>query len=609
MPETQPELSPLPSWRADLWLRRLWPLYCLIVIAATYGYARFDPYLIDGDAVAYMDIGDMIRAHNWAGVVNGYWHPLYPAALALGHTLFHSTRYNELNAYYMVNFGIFLLEMLGVAAFTDALVRLRDARLCGSPAFLLSRYPMRYIGMGLLVIATQRELSIGRVRPDALLQALILLAFASLLTYLANDKVRYSALAGVLFGLAFLAKSFAFPVTLLSIAVIVAFSWLWKRRPPVKIIIAAVVALACFAVIAGPYISALSKQKGRLNFGESGSLNYAWYVGGTEKMHLQNGTPQLYGTSDVHLKHPEHLLLQAPVVADYSSLPYGTYPPWFDATYFNDTIKTHMNVRGQIKAITRDIVLTVRYLFNHPEGWVLFLMLMLIGARPDLCRKLTGNGFWVLPLTMGIAMFVIYGLVNIEERYVTLAWLLVILTLFAALRTIRHQEVVANTAAALLLLFAFFSIGESVRRVFDLRRNQSAQQIAHGWYAPEIFKAAEALNAMGIGHGEQITCAGTWACLYDHYWARLADVRITSEIYLPQPHPFASLADTKNLQAAIAAARSTGSQVIVGYFDPVVMQHDDAVTAGWVSLGDTDYYALRLNPSTETPQPAPGALP
>ena len=610
MTETQPELSPVQSWRAHDWLRRLWPLYCLLVAVAAFGYARYDPYQVDGDAVSYMDLGDLIRSHQWAGIVNGYWHPLYPAALALGRTVFHSTRLNELHAYYMVNFGIFLLEMLAMVAFTDAITRLRDARGGNAQTFLLGRYPLRYLGLGLLVIASQRELSIGKVRPDALLQALLLFGFAALLTHLATSRLRYAALMGVAFGLAFLTKSFAFPITLLSVALLVGFSWLWQRRPLAKTAVAAAVVVACFALIAGPYVAALSKQKGRFNFGESGSLNYAWFVGGTEKIHLQNGTPAIYGTSDVHLKHPEHLVLSSPVVASYEPFPYGTYPPWFDATYFNDTIKTHINPQGQIRAILRDIVLTGRYLLNHPEGWLLFLLLVLLGARPDLCRRLTGNGFWIIPLTLGIAIFAIYGLVNVEERYVTVGWLSIILTLFAALRAAKPgREAAIPVASALILMLALLATGESFRRIFELRRAENVGQQTDGWYNPAIFRAALALNEMGIQPGDTVACAGANACLYDYYWARLAGVRIMSEIYLPNPRPFASLASTPHLPEAIDAVRATGAKAIVGYFDPVVMRGTDAATAGWQSLGDTDYYVFRLNPEIQSPKPAVPALP
>src|SRR5580704_7804237 len=146
MTVTSPELN-----RLSYWLRRLWPIYCFLAALVTFGYALYDSYQMDGDAVAYMDIGDLIRAHNWHAIINGYWNPLYPSLLALGHTLFHPTRYTELHAYYMVNFGIFLLEMLAVVAFTDALVQLRELRETSTATknprpFLLDRYTLRYLG-------------------------------------------------------------------------------------------------------------------------------------------------------------------------------------------------------------------------------------------------------------------------------------------------------------------------------------------------------------------------------------------------------------------------------------------------------------------------------
>ena len=51
--------------------------------------------------MSYMDIADLMHAHHWAGVVNGYWHPLYPALLALAQIVFHPSRWNEIPAYYL----------------------------------------------------------------------------------------------------------------------------------------------------------------------------------------------------------------------------------------------------------------------------------------------------------------------------------------------------------------------------------------------------------------------------------------------------------------------------------------------------------------------------
>ena len=178
--------------------------------------------------------------------------------------------------------------------------------------FLLDRYVLRYLGIAILLVTSQRELSLGKVRPDALLLAFLLFAIAALLRHFATTQLRYAALMGIALGLAYLTKSFAFIFTFLCIIALVAFRYFWQRHAPAKIAAAGLVTLICFSIVAGPYIAALSKQKGRFDFGDSGNLNYVWFVGGTEKMHLQQDETNLFGVAEVHLKHPEKQLMKDP---------------------------------------------------------------------------------------------------------------------------------------------------------------------------------------------------------------------------------------------------------------------------------------------------------
>ncbi|NYF78470.1 hypothetical protein [Granulicella arctica] len=607
--DVQPEAEPF-----ILWLRRLWPFFCALAVVVTFGYALYDKYQIDGDAVAYMDIGDLLRSHQWAGAVNAYWNPLYPAALALGHIVFHATRYTELHAYYMTNFGIFLLEMVAVVAFTDSIIRLRTARETantGAGIFLLERYALRYIGVGLLLIATQRELSLGKVRPDALLQALLLLGLAALLNHLATGLLRYAALMGVALGLAYLTKSFAFLFTLLCILALVAFRWIWQRHAPVRALVAGGLAFVCFALVAGPYIAALSKQKGHFDFGDSGALNYAWYVGGTEKMHLQPYQTSQFGSAEVRLKHPEKELLHAPQVFSYKLLPYGTYPDWFDATFWNDSIKPHNTLRGEIPRVSRNVVLVFRYIFNHPEGWILLGLLIFLGSRLRAGWRPTANAFWLTPILLGLGIWGIYGMVNIEERYVTIGYLALVLPLFAMLQVSPAAEAVQRptgifkTASVLALLFALLFAGESGRTVLDLRRYLSAAGSPGGWYDAEMVHTAQALNALGVGPGDTIACIGYRACLDDHYWARLAGVRILTEVYdTGEVYPF--LAGLGNRDKMFDVVRQQGGKVLVGHFaQPGEMTGTTPASAGWHELADTHFYEFPLNlPAQGVPTPA-----
>jgi hypothetical protein len=609
--------SPEPT-RLAHWLRRLWPLYCFLAAVATFGYALYDPYQIDGDAVAYMDIGDLMRSHQWAGIINGYWNPLYPAALSIGHILFHPTRYTELHAYYMVNFGIFLLEMLAVIAFTDALIQLRELRETSTAArnplpFLLDRYTLRYLGIAILVISSQRELSMGKVRPDALLLAFLLFALAALLKHLTTNHLRYAALMGLALGLAYLTKSFAFLFTFLCILALIAFRFFWQRQSIARIATSSVLIFVGFSIVAGPYIAALSHQKGRFDFGDSGNLNYVWFVAGTEKMHLQQNQTALFGAAEVHLQHPEKQLYDNPQVLSYKQLPYGTYPDWFDTSFFNERIKAHMNPRLEITVIRQCILRILRYMCNHPEAYALLAVLLLLGARLHPTWRPTANAFWLVPFALGTATLCIYAIVNVEDRYLSAAFLALLLPLFAAMRlspaaeTSAVQSTAIRTgASAAIALLALLAVGESARIVGQLRRDLVFAQSPTGWYDHHIFPAAHALNTLGVGPGDTVACIGTMACTYDHYWARLAGVRILTEIYEPNPPLYPYLAAMPNREQVYDIARREGAKVLIGYFEPGLMTGTNPVSAGWRELGETHFYALPLNlPVTANQNPNP----
>jgi len=579
-------------------------VYLLLLLPVMWAAMRFDPYSIDGDAVAYMDIADLIHAHRWADVVNGYWHPLYPALLCAAQIVLHPSRANELGAYRIVNLFIFLAQVAAMLGFTTALVRLRERM--GAAPRLLSLNAMRLLGVALLVIASQRELTLGKVRPDGLLQALILAGLAMLLQTLATNRLIFAPLMGMFLGLAYLTKSFAFLVALLAIAALSLFIWRVQHRSLARAAVTGALAFAAFAAVAGPYVAALSHQKHRFDFGDSGSLNYAWYVAGTEKMHLEPWMTKDFGSADVHLIHPEQQLLApqtgaAGGVYSYKQLPLGTYPAWFDATFFNERIVPHMHF-GQLAARdARNIVLVFRYLLNHPEPLILLALLLFAGARlkPGLRSR-----FWWVPVALGLAMWGIYGLVNVEERYVTVAYLAILLPLFAALEVDGDNETrpglfagsVHPAASIVVVLLAFLALAESARQAAEQRREELVVGLAHGWDNPQIFPAASALASLGVHPGDEVACVGTIACLNDIYWARVAGVRVLTEIYEPDAaHLIDQLQAMPNRDQTYAVTRAQGARVLVGRFDPGEMNAAHPASVGWVRLGETDFYALPMN--------------
>jgi hypothetical protein len=598
-------------------VRKLLAVYVVLIVPVLWLATKYERYQMDGDAMAYLDIGDLIHAHKWEGVVNAYWHPLYPALLVVTKSAMHATRGNEIHAGYVLNYVIFLASAVAMLGFVSALESLRrrmspsEDQDVSSP--LLGVNALRLLGLGLLVIAQSRELSIGTIRPDALLQALMLGAFAMLLRALATESLVYAPLMGLFLGLAYLTKSFAFLIALLAIAVMVVFqAWLQGRRLG-KVVVGGLLAVVVFGLVAGPYVGALSKQKGRFDFGDSGALNYAWYVSGTEKFHIEPWMKDKFGSASVRLVHPEKQLLAQPGVYSYKAQPYGTYPAWFDPTYFHERIVPVFHAKLLLHRDVRNVVLVLRYVLNHPEAPVLLVLLVVFGARFGFGGW---RGFWLPMVALGLGMVVIYGLVNIEERYVTLAYLLIVLPVFAALRSPamtlgvdpaapRWRPVVATGMVAIL---AFLALGETLRVALDARRAESSEGLPAAWYSPSIYGAAHALNELGVGNGDAIACMGTIACLNDPYWMRLADVQVQTEVFNPDAtHLLEEFEGLSNRREVYDVLKAQGAKVLVASFDPGAMTRRSEAADGWVRLGETDFYAYPLTIAAPAPS-APAAL-
>ena len=263
-------------------------------------------------------------------------------------------------------------------------------------------------------------------------------------------------------------------------------------------------------------------------------------------------------------------------------------------------------------------MLVVRYLFNHPEALILLALLLALGARVTLQWKPGRNGakpntFWLPPLALGVLIWGIYAIVNTEERYVTVAYLAIILTLFAALRvpgTSNHRE--SPGAPSLSVSSARVGTmrpnrlrpGASARAAGRRRiaahgprrppRRSRASAMRDGWYSPTMDQVAAGLRAIGVRPGDTIACTGWSACLDDPYWARLGR-RPHHHRDLRRHHSrLRFLADLPNRDQAIAVVRGQGASVLVADFGDARVSDSDPFFRNWRQLGDTTFYALPL---------------
>ena len=195
------------------------------------------------------------------------------------------------------------------------------------------------------------------------------------------------------------------------------------------------------------------------------------------------------------------------------------------------------------------------------------------GARLRPRWQTSANASGSCPVLLGISTLVVYGIVNVEDRYLSASFLVILLPIFATARvqpSARPGEfdvtVARTAAAAAIVLFALLTVAESARIVGQLRRDLVFIRYPAGWYDRDIFTAAHALNDLGIGPGDTIACIGTRACVYDHYWARLA-ASASSMKSTNQTRRSTPTSPPNPTAIGLQAIRRDGAKILIGYFE------------------------------------------
>ena len=136
---------------------------------------------------------------------------------------------------------------------------------------------------------------------------------------------------GVSLGLGALAKSFMIPWAIVCfVALAVAL-----RKSGVKPLVSAVVVWLIFV---GPWTVLLSRAAGRLTFGDTGRLTYAWFVNNRDAPSL-GGVPMGARTA-----RTEAILPRSGVTGDAP----GTDPMWFDPERWSGGLRPQFDLNDQI---------------------------------------------------------------------------------------------------------------------------------------------------------------------------------------------------------------------------------------------------------------------
>ena len=554
------------------------------LLAIVFGFVHIwadHHYLVNADAMSYIDIAESYLRRDWNKAINSYWSPLYSWLIALGLAIAKPSPYWKFAVVHLVNFGMYLFALGCFCFLMREMVRRQQsqrAKLLATGLVTLPDWALLALGYSLFIWSSLFLVTLPLESPDMLVAAFVYLATGTLLRIRRQpSSLLPFVLLGIFLGLGFLAKAVMLLLTpVFLIAALFAPGNVRRSLPRVA------VALVLFLLVAGPFVYAMSRSKGTLTTGRSGRLNYLWAINRVTNTHWQGDEPG----SGVP-KHPTRKIFDQPPAFEFSEPVGGTYPVWYDPTYWYEGSVSHFDLRQQVAVVIG--ALKSYYELFHSLGinyalLVGLLALYILSARGRLIvYDLIEQWSLIVPAIAGLGL---YAMVNVQGRYTASFIVLLWLALFMAVRVPQAasaMKFVKSISVVMVTLIVLTTVASSNREVL-----LTARQLIRGENpsAHEQWQVADGLREMGVGPGDKVAFIGD---SFRSFWAHLAGARVVAEVRKDKVVDFWQ-ANSSVKSDLINAFAGAGVKAVVTEKPPT-----GSDLSGWQKIRDTDYYVQVFN--------------
>jgi Dolichyl-phosphate-mannose-protein mannosyltransferase len=528
------------------------------------------------DGISYLEIA-RAGVSGWHGFVNAYWSPLYPFLLSVVLRCFNPSPFWEFSAAHFLNFAIYLAAY-GCLEFLIKEVQLsrRASNTILDRTYLFSGEELSLGGAVFYVWASRYWLGTALISPDFIVTAIFCSATSMLLRIRRGKQGWFTfALLGAMLGFGYLAKA---PMFLLGFAFVFAAYLLVSGKTAG--LARTAVALLFFLIIAIPFVTALSRSKHRFTFSDTGTISYAEYINQVPLFVRWHGEPPGSGTP----VHPTRRLLTDPPFFEFATPVPGSYPPWYDPSYWYEGLRAHFSIKGELWAILRAASEYLKMFSRTGALWCGLIALIVVTRRGGGLDR-SERAWWPV-LLPGLAALAMYSLVHAETRFVT--GVALVLVLWVASRVqIPSAASPPKASWAKLIIFLAPAIAILWSVTTDLRL------LAH----PQPFvswEIAEALHASGVPAGAKIGYIGTGL---ETAWPHLAQVQIVAEIPDPGWKSYVAL-EQETKRTVLQKFANAGAIAVVTKHAEVAQDTPD-----WQQLGNTSIFVTILG------EPEPGQAP
>jgi hypothetical protein len=540
-----------------------------ILVILIFGLLRawIGRFSMDPDGISYLDLSDAFRRHDWHNFLNAYWSPLYPVLLGIVRPVLPAGKLQELIAVHIANFLIYAAALATFEFFYSELIAALASKAAPSDdSRELPDWAIWAISHALFLWASLDLITVRGVSPDLCVSVFVYAIAGLLLRFRLQPNIVNAVALGTVLGGSYYAKAVMFPLAFAFMGIA-----LLSVKPRWAAVKCALPLALGFAVVAAPLVAALSQQKHRLTFGDSGRINYAMFVAPRGVTRNWQGEPQL-GITAVH---PTRKILSTPPAYEFSEPIAGTFPPWYDPSYWQEGRVGRFNLKAQLSIISQHLA-TYFELFLHQENALLaaFLALALLAGRKRFAYL---GELWPLP-AMCIAALSLYMLVHVETRflggYVAILWI----ALFASFRlpssVVRYGGYLLLAVSAALLITVVDGTARAIRD--------------HGPYsALADVTLSDQIDRMDVHPGDRIAIIGGDGM----YAARLSHLKIIAEIMGGDTPQFWRLTP-EGRQRVYEQFRQSGASFLLAT-DPGPAARLDT---GWSKVPGASFYLRKLGP-------------
>ncbi len=525
------------------------------------------------DGISYLDMGDAFFRGDLKMGVNAHWSPFYSWLVGLALYIFKPTPYWEFGLVHLVNFLIYLAALVCFHFLLLELIKNNKKNsLPRDGQTVLPESVFLAIGYTLFICSSLALVGLDLVTPDICTTLFIYLSMGIVLrSHRVGAGFFRSALLGVALGFGYLTKAPLFFVAFVFMGVSFFSPGNLRKR-----ILSLVVCFAVFAVIAGTFITALHTTKGYWTFGDSGKYSYIILINKTlHRNHLHENKTD-FGTA----AHPMRRVFDKPAVYEFDGPVRGTYPAWYDPTYWYMGIEPRFDLAGQIKILMTSIKDWVYWILLSKIGFLFLPCFILYAASfkgGQLIKDIASQWRLLMPALAAMAM---YSLILVRPRYVASCVVLLLLGLYSGVRildSIRYRKTALKIISIVISITLIVTAAPLAIKTGKSFINQDDRHIH--------YEVAEGLKKSGIQAGDKLGFIGF---TFGTYWARLAKVQIVIEV--PKTHEDEFWGAQKDVQRQVIETFAKYKvAAIVSQTKP-----DEHSLDGWEEIGDTGHYIYSL---------------